>query len=70
MTTTRSEGPTPNGGDYALATYVLLETMEEVDEAAADGIVVSEYTDAGEMICETVASIRVAAPAPAVPAGL
>lgn len=57
MTSVRTDGPTPNGGDYTLAVYVNLETLVEVDESQATGMVVSEYTDSGELVSETVASI-------------
>jgi hypothetical protein len=56
MTSERVDGPTPNGGDYALATSTLA-TWQEVDKAHADGIVISEYTEDGAMIFEMVGMI-------------
>lgn len=54
MTQERTDGATPNGGDYSVAVYVNLQTMDEVDKAVADGIVISEYTADGAFIGETV----------------
>lgn len=54
MTTERTDGPTPAGGEYAVATYVELATLNEVDKARADGIVVAEFDGDDKMILETV----------------
>lgn len=55
MTIERRDGPTPKGGDYSIAVYVRLATMEEADRQAADGIVISEYLADGTWLAETVA---------------
>ncbi len=63
MTTERTEGPTPAGGDYAIATYVDLATLEEVDRDAADGMIVTEYDAGGAVLLETVAkTVHAASP--------
>ena len=56
MTTERIDKATPHGGDYMVATYVRLTTLEEVDRADADGIVIAEYTTDGKLLMETVGS--------------
>lgn len=47
---------TPQGGEYAVFTFVRLATLEEVDKASADGVIVAEYDGDGIWIGETVAS--------------
>lgn len=67
MTTIRRDGPTPAGGDYELTTYMDLATFTETDEESATGIIVSEWTNSGEMIAETVCRRETAPAAQPVP---
>lgn len=55
MTSKRIDGPTLHGGMYEVATFVKLATLDEVDEAQADGIVIAEYDGDGRWLYETVA---------------
>ena len=57
MTSRRIDGPTPNGGDYSIGVYVDLESLSEVDEAEADGLIITEYTSEGTVIHETVGTV-------------
>lgn len=65
MTAERIDGPTPAGGDYSIAVWVDLSTMNAVDRDKADGVVITEYDSDGTQINETVGSI----PPPAVALG-
>lgn len=56
MTVVRTGGPTPHGGDHTIAVYVDLDTLKEVDEAKATGLIISEYAG-DEMLFETVGRI-------------
>jgi len=62
VTSIRREGPTLNGGAYELAVYVRLATFEEVDEADADGLVITEYGTDGGFLFEMVGTLRPDAP--------
>lgn len=64
MTAIRRDGPTPNGGDYAILTFVNLQTLEEVDEQDATGVMIGEYTLDGALVFETVGEVA-ASPASA-----
>ena len=57
MTSERIDGPTPNGGDYSIGVYVDLESLSEVNEAEADGLIITEYTLEGTVIHETVGTV-------------
>lgn len=54
MTTFRIDGPTPQGGEYVMVTYVKTETLAEVDKADADGVMVTEYSHDGKWLGETI----------------
>lgn len=58
MSQERINGPTPNGGEYMLARYVMLATMDDADEADADGVVITEYTGDDKFLMETVATLE------------
>ena len=54
MSTRRIDGPTPNGGAYAVATYLRsLEEPVEVEEAGAGAMAIAEFDSDGVMIMET-----------------
>ena len=54
MSTRRIDGPTPNGGAYAVATYLRsIEEPVEVDEAGAGAMVIAEFDADGVMFMET-----------------
>jgi hypothetical protein len=54
----RVEGPTPNGGAYAVAVYLRGDMAEEVDKADADTMVITEYDEQGRFVHETVAACK------------
>lgn len=54
MTRERTDAPTPGGGDYSIAVFVDGATMNEVDKAVADTIIISEYLTDGTFVRETV----------------
>lgn len=55
MTVERIDDP-GTGAAYALVVYVILDTLEEVDQLKATGMVITEYDDDDHFITETVAS--------------
>ena len=58
MSTKRVDGPTPNGGVYAVATFLRsLEEPVEVDEAEAGAMAIAEYDSDGTMIQEFVGTL-------------
>jgi hypothetical protein len=56
MASERLTGPTPLGGDYCIAVYVRLATLDEVDKDQTDGVIVSEFSTRGEQLGETILS--------------
>lgn len=58
MSSRRVDTPTPAGGEYYVAVFVMLDTLEEVDERVATGVFITEYAvidGADRLIAETVA---------------
>lgn len=59
MASLRTEGPTPNGGAYAIAVFVKFEddpagSYREVERDEANGMFITEYDAEGKWLFETV----------------
>jgi hypothetical protein len=63
----RTEGPTPNGGAYAIGVYVKFDddatgSYREVERAEANGMFITEYDAEGKCLFETVGRLGQGSP--------